>query len=144
MHQAGSARAGGHGLMATKWNDRALVVGPWVTLVQSDKQFQAAMKQCRIPKDERGTWIQPPTADATAHFFEAPRAGLTCIVALRVSKDITPIQICSLLVHESVHIWQRFKARIVEIDPSPEFEAYSVQAISQGLMQAYADSLEAT
>lgn len=128
--------------MTTKWNDRALIVGPYVTLVQSDKQFQAAMKHCRIPKDERGAWIQTPQSDATAHFLEAPHGGLTCIVALRVREGTAPIQICALLVHEAVHIWQRFKARIVEIDPSPEFEAYSVQAIAQGLMLAYSDSLE--
>jgi len=38
-------------------------------------------------------------------------------------------------------VWQEYSSRIGETNPSSEFEAYSIQAIAQRLMTAYADSL---
>jgi hypothetical protein len=46
-----------------------------------------------------------------------------------------------MLVHEAVHVWQFHCENIGEREPSIEFEAYSIQAVSQFLMEAYAASL---
>lgn len=42
-----------------------------------------------------------------------------------------------MLTHEAVHIWQEIKLQLGEKEPSYEFEAYSIQNISQNLMEAY-------
>jgi hypothetical protein len=58
-----------------------------------------------------------------------------------VAEGITGLQVAALLVHEAVHVWQLFRESIGEHGPSKEFEAYSIQAISQRLMERYRDSL---
>lgn len=120
-----------------QWLERSLIAGPFITLVLSEKQFNKAMKHCHISKADMGPWIKTPHADATVHFLENPSKEQCCIVALRVKKKTTADQIVGILVHESVHIWQRFKRRIGEECPSDEFEAYSIQSISQRLIEAY-------
>lgn len=125
--------------MKVQWLERDLIRGPYIALVQSEKAFYKAMKHCNISKADAGPWIKTGHSDATVHFLDAPDGGQTCIVAIRVKKKTTPDQIVGLLVHESVHIWQRFKRRIGEHEPSDEFEAYSIQAIAQRLIAAYSD-----
>lgn len=120
-----------------KWIDRDLIAGPYIALVQSEKQFHKAMSHCQIPKAGHGDWIKTPQANATMHWFENPKGEQCCIVAVREKKGVTPLEIFGLLVHEAVHIWQAFRERIGEDHPSKEFEAYAIQAISQRLMHAY-------
>lgn len=49
-------------------------------------------------------------------------------------------EITGLLVHEATHVWQTIRNDIGEQDPSPEFEAYSMQAIFQGLLSAFQET----
>ncbi|MDG9793062.1 hypothetical protein [Brucella anthropi] len=49
-------------------------------------------------------------------------------------------EITGLLVHEATHVWQTIRNDIGEQDPSPEFEAYSMQAIFQGLLTAFQET----
>lgn len=125
--------------MKVKWLDRALIIGPFITLALSEKQFHKAMKHCGISKADRGEWIKTNYSDATVHFLENPAKEECCIVALRVKKKTDPNAIVGILVHESVHIWQRFKRRIGETEPGDEFEAYAIQTISQRLIQSYSE-----
>ena len=107
-----------------------------MALVLSEAEYMAAMKHCGISKKNIGSWIKSDSADATVHILEKDNKQ-TFIVALRVNKKVTHDQIVGLLVHEAVHIWQEFKRRIGENNPSDEFEAYSIQSISQRLISAY-------
>ena len=125
--------------MKALWLDNTLIQGPYVALVINEKQFNAAMRHCSIPRAERGNWIANEHSSATVHTLEKPDGKMCCIVALRVQKGIGPNSIVGLLVHEAVHVWQRFVERIGEDHPSKEFEAYSIQSISQTLIQAYSD-----
>lgn len=52
----------------------------------------------------------------------------------------TRTEIAGLLCHEATHIWQEVKRQMNEREPSIEFEAYSMQAIFQGLYQAWLDT----
>jgi hypothetical protein len=122
--------------MKTTWLSRALITGPHVTLVLSDKEFQAAAKHCRIPKADRGEWLSASAA-ACVHFFESPTGAQCHVVALRVDPKPAIADVLGLLVHESVHVWQAYTRYIGEQAPSDEFEAYSVQAISQRLIEEY-------
>jgi hypothetical protein len=113
-----------------------------LALVLSDAEYQKAMAHCGIGPADRGPWIRTSHANATAHYLNNPKGEQVCIVALRLVDDVTPIQIAALLVHEAVHVFQEFCTRIGECSPSPEFEAYSIQTISQRLMQAYAERIK--
>lgn len=71
-------------------------------------------------------------------FFVKHRRGDTAIVAVNVA-GCTPIQIAALLCHEAVHIKQEICLLWGETNPSPEFEAYTVQTIAQELMESYCE-----
>ena len=60
------------------------------------------------------------------------------MICVSGTKEHTTAQVYALLVHEAVHMWQEARARIGEIAPSQEFEAYAIQALSQRLFEEYA------
>lgn len=122
-----------------KWLDNTLIRGPYITLVCSQKECDAAFRHCKVPKNDIPPWINNDHSDATVHTLEGGDKGLAFVVAIRPKSDTSALQIAGLLVHESVHIWQHWREHIGEKNPSYEFEAYSIQAISQTLMTAYAE-----
>lgn len=71
--------------------------------------------------------------DAQVDFY---RDGSMAIVHIKESKRPL-IEIHGLLLHEAVHIWQQVRELMGESEPSTEFEAYSIQAISQDLFEMY-------
>jgi hypothetical protein len=119
--------------MNVEWLDRALVIGPYLTLVLSEKQFKKVMKHCNIA--DAPSWLNYG-ADATTHHFVQDTKSLS-VVALKVTKKFSPEQIMGLIVHEAVHVWQNFRDSIGEEKPSVEFEAYSIQSITQALITYY-------
>lgn len=123
---------------AVEWLDRSLVVGPYLTLVATEGEFQRACIHLGIPMPDRPRWIANDHSDATVHFMTDKQAKQCCVVAIRLRDGISGIQVAAMLVHEAVHIFQSFCESIGERTPSAEFEAYSIQAISQRLMEAYA------
>lgn len=116
------------------WLDRALIVCPfYIGLCTSKKEFRSVCKHLKI--------TEPPEflshhSDATVHFFEQ-KSNLAAVVCIQRIKDRTRPQIDAMLVHEAVHIWQQTVKELKERDPSNEFEAYSIQTISQRLIEAY-------
>lgn len=62
-----------------------------------------------------------------------------CIVTVRdgLELDHNALEVACLLTHEAVHVWQELTEKIGEEAPSAEFEAYSIQAISQELIHAF-------
>lgn len=67
-----------------------------------------------------------------------------CIVTLGQAAEAagrTRVEIAGLLVHEATHVWQEVRKVMNDPgQPSIEFEAYSIQAIFQGLYQAWLDT----
>jgi hypothetical protein len=123
-----------------EWLSRDLIVGPYLALALCEKDFHSALRHCEVPVSEWPHWLKG-TANAAAHTLTNPDGGLVCVVCLGSCEGREPIQIASLLVHEAVHVWQSWCEHAGEARPSEEFEAYSIQAISQRLMYAYAESL---
>ncbi len=120
----------------TRWLDRRIACpGPYLALVLSQEEFDAALKHMKVPAGQ--PWISNDHSDATAHVLQKG-GGMAVIVALRVTEDRGPIEIAGLLVHEAVHIWQNYAESIGETSPGDEQEAYAIQAISQELMAEYA------
>lgn len=66
--------------------------------------------------------------------------GKYAVVQLGDTSEQSAIEIYGLLLHESVHIWQKVRERMGEKAPSSEFEAYSIQSIAQDLFYAFEES----
>lgn len=62
------------------------------------------------------------------------------IVQIGDTSKRTSVEIHGLLLHESVHVWQRIRQRMGEHNPSTEFEAYSIQSIAQDLFAMFEES----
>ena len=50
-----------------------------------------------------------------------------------------PPEVAGRLVHEAVHVWQRYCDHIGERRPGNEQEAYGIQSIAQELMQSFVE-----
>jgi len=124
-----------------EWLDRTLITSPiYYCLCTNEKQFYKEMKRLGISKNEAGSFIKNEWSHATVHHFErkGKYISIVCIDKENAKKNKTdPNQIVGLLIHEAVHIWQEIKEHIGEHDPSREFEAYSIQSISQELIRSY-------
>ena len=126
--------------MKIKWLGRQISApGPYLCLCLSEVEFCAAMKHCRL--DTVNPWITSPQAGATVHHAHSDYGELA-IVCMRDTRDLKPVEIAGLLVHESVHIWQQWCAYYGESDPGREQEAYAIQSIAQELMAEFARRME--
>jgi uncharacterized protein (DUF1810 family) len=115
-----------------KWLDRALVTSPiCYGLCTSKKDFKRALK--RLKMNPNNFSFVAPGFNAMVHTF-ASEGKQYSIVCLGKTKGYTQTQIYGLLIHETTHIWQHIKRSIGESKPSREFEAYSIQRISQSLI----------
>lgn len=119
----------------TVWLNQALVVTPIpYTLQTTDAGYQKVLDLIGVPEEVRSDFVMG--AGATTHRYCNNNVD-SLIVCIAPSKNVTKIQIYALLTHEAVHIWQYIKESIGETNPSKEFEAYSIQMISQNLIQEY-------
>jgi hypothetical protein len=126
-----------------KWLDRNIAWhGPYLTLCTSEEEYFSALACLGVrPIDE---WVRNDLADATVHYCtNANDKEEAVVVCIRVNPSQSPIQVAGLLVHEAVHVWQRYCQRIGEQSPGLEQEAYAIQAISQTLMEEYALRIKA-
>jgi hypothetical protein len=84
-----------------------------------------------------------PTNAATSTRFTKPGADRV-IVTLGKQADEpgrSRVEIAGLLCHEATHVWQAVREAMNDPgQPSVEFEAYAMQAIFQGLYQAWLDT----
>lgn len=130
--------------MAVKWLNRELVVSPYhYALCTSEVDFRKELKRMKVPREEWPPFLAR-TADACVHFFEkTDGVGHSVIVCIGNTKGKHFSQIAGLLVHEAVHIWQEIRNHLGEKHPSSEFEAYSIQKISQCLIDAYYEQRKA-
>lgn len=117
--------------------DRALVVSPsYIALCLSEKKFRKEMRRLGVPKGRRPAFVTHGS-HATVHFLHDRHGKSIAMVCIGRTDGRTRIEVYGLLVHEAAHVWRAICEDIGERAPSAEFEAYSVQAIAQGLMAAY-------
>lgn len=116
-----------------RWIDRNLIHTPLCyALCVSEKEFQDELQRLKIKQHvdfvNRG-------ANATTHtFLPGKNYDAFCIVCVKQSKKHTLIEYIGLIVHEAMHVWRDMREEIGEDSPSAEFEAYSMQMISQQLI----------
>lgn len=66
--------------------------------------------------------------------------GDKAVIQIGKTKKFSKVQVYALLVHEATHVWQEILSQMSESAPSTEFEAYSMQTISQHLFTMYEES----
>jgi len=125
--------------MATKdgfeWLDRTLVRSPYhYCLCTTEKGFNKLLKKLELPKSEWPEFIKEEFG-ACVYTFESKGTNI-CVVNIRKTKHPKE-EIYPLLVHEAQHILQKVWRFLGEDYPSSELEAYSIQNISQNLMESY-------
>lgn len=108
-----------------------------MSLCLSEPEFRAALAHLEI-RDESIKFMTNEWSHATTTFVRSPAHGLCAIVALPSHEGRGPVEVAGLLVHEAVHVWQRWARDIGEENPGDEQEAYAVQSISQELMAEFA------
>ena len=120
-----------------EWLDRAVIVSPiYYGLCTNEAGYHKLLRGLKVPKDTWPSFVLP-NSGATTHYFTTEEGKVSAIVCILVPKGITLIQIHSLLTHEAMHLWREIRQQLREEEPSPEFEAYAIQAISQNLMYSY-------
>ena len=128
--------------MKTRWLDRRIALpGPYLALCLSEPEFKAAAKHLRVA--EPGAWIKTAHSHATTHFFRLPGKPPAAVVSLADWQGREPVEVAGLLIHEAVHIWQRYAEDMGEDRPGDEQEAYAVQAIAQELLAEFSRRITA-
>ena len=125
-------------MIKSKYISRILIETPYdIFLCKSNAQFKSELEQRNISKKLWPDWVTPGR-DGTLHIFLGNDNNIIGMaVCIKSKKNIPKASIIGLIIHESVHIWQKIKEDINEKDPSYEFEAYSIQRIAQELITAY-------
>lgn len=119
-----------------KWLGRDTVRAPHLALCLTEKEFLQRAKHCKV--GHPGPWLEEDRHFAVLHTWEVG-GKLCCIVCLSPKAQAAdPIALASALVHEAVHVFQRLCDSIGESEPGREFEAYSIERISEQLMREYA------
>jgi hypothetical protein len=123
------------------WLGRDTVRAPHLLLCLSEKEYLRAAKHCGL--EQPSSWLGAAAA-GTCHTWE--KGGkLICIVCIRPpGEGADPIQVACSLVHEAVHVFQELCQSIGEASPSSEFEAYSIERISEQLMREFLRRMEAS
>lgn len=121
--------------MKTKWLDRDTVRAPHLALCLSEDSYLAATKHLKV--QHPGEWLKDDFM-ACAHTFTLD-GKVACIVCLRDDREkYDGIDVAAALTHEAVHVFQRLCDNIGEDSPSREFEAYSIERITEQLLREYA------
>ena len=123
-------------MMGLQYLNRCLLLGHHYALCTDEAAFKKELKRLNIPHKEWPEFMG--NGHACTNTFDAETGGgITHIICIHRTKKKTRHQICALLCHEAVHVWQRFIKDIGETNPGDETEAYAIQHISQSLMEAY-------
>lgn len=74
-----------------------------------------------------------PNGAASCNAFENLKGQLGCIICVNKKhcKGMSHLSNICLVAHEAVHVFQAIKIYMDEPNPSPEFEAYCIQWITQ-------------
>lgn len=119
-----------------EWLSRQTLALPYLTLCLSRQEFHNKLEMLEIPEHQWPAFMGSSSAHATTYTFENPKKELCCIVNLLELPTSDSIQIASLLVHEAVHVWQIY-VKMFNGNEADEFEANTIQIISQRLMYEY-------
>ncbi len=110
-----------------------------IVLCLTKEDYKIALDDWGIDwNDVYAGWPEPPNSMRTC-YIDSKTNGKLIAVLVDESQISDSIDLATCLVHEAVHIFQYHCEYIGEEKPSSEFEAYSIQRISETLMRAYSE-----
>ena len=119
-----------------KWLNRTLVTSPYCYgLCLTEKEFHKELRKLGVPLHSFPEHTKYASG-ASTHYLESGDDKVA-IVCLGNTRGYTKEQIHALIAHEAVHVWQAICDELGETSPSIEFEAYSLQQITQNLLTSY-------
>ena len=131
-----------------EWLDRDMVVLPYCyTLCTTQEMFEAEQIRIGVKPEKRVTQFAKDNGARVTYFDDSdckePLEHTAAIVTIDAgaAARVHPIQVAAMLVHEAVHIVQAGMNALGERAPSDEFEAYTIQRVSQALMFEYVRQL---
>ena len=107
------------------------------TLVRNQEQMTTLMG------DKTDALFKDGTIPACVTTWRVINDKTYCVVQIGESWNWSIHYLMSTLVHEAVHIWQAIKTAMDEINPSDEFEAYSIEDVFGKLFEQYLASEQA-
>lgn len=128
--------------MKTKWLDRSLMRGGYLTLVTTQAGYKRALKEMNVEASDR---FVSEGSYATTHTLNSSTGDLAFIIGVDLErmKNFDSIALAALLVHEAVHVWQNTEREAGDMGCfGPEGEAYAIQNISSELMRECAKRLD--
>ena len=121
--------------MSVEWLDRrASAPLPNYTLCLSEKDYFHIFK--RLGEKPIAEWVSPGS-HGTTHTLYDKAGNICCIVCMKDTKGMEAGAVYGLIIHEAVHVWQKYCLSIGETNPSTEFEAYSIQWICQQMLYSF-------
>lgn len=118
-----------------EWLDTALLDGPNLVLCLTEEQYKSVMRKYKIAEPK--VWLDDDK-NAACHTFTLSGPPYSEMAVICVDEmERSHSQLAGLLIHESVHVAQRYFESIGETRPGREIEAYIIQRIAQNLLFAY-------
>ena len=123
-------------MIKSKWIDKALIISPvCYTVCTNENEFYRLLKNLKMPISEQPEFFLSGYG-AVTHSFKTENDAIA-IVCLEIDNNVSNAQLSAMLAHEAVHIFQYILECMGEKNPSTEFEAYSIQMITQKLIIEY-------
>lgn len=76
-----------------------------------------------------------PKTDGRCTVFENSSGKTIVIITINKRSEVTQAQVAGLVAHEAVHAFDFICKDIGETDPSSEFKAYTIQHITQFVLE---------
>lgn len=105
-----------------------------VGYVPNAKAWDAALAKMKVEP------VPFPTTDAKCIWWDRAEGLEKNVILITIGercKDFSVSQVAGLIAHECQHAWRHIKKITGEKKPSPEFEAYVLQALVQNVMFAH-------
>lgn len=119
-----------------RWQDKSLWDVPFCyALCTTEEMFHEELERMQVK--DKCPFTANSHSDATVHWYETEDRAISALVCVRPLKNLDPIQVACIIVHEAVHLWQEARDRYSEKMPGKESEAYAIQRLSQNLMFEY-------
>jgi hypothetical protein len=98
--------------------------------------WRATLKECKVDVEPF-----PETAGNCMHWTDTPDDSRDLIlITLTGGQNRSLAQTVGLIAHECQHAWRHIRESIGEKTPSCEFEAYTLHAMVQCIVQAHQDN----
>lgn len=115
---------------------RPILAGPAVHLVASQQQLASVLHRHGGAAGTHANWGHMRDAAGVTWSLEIDDLPVW-IVGLNLEHVRTGFDAVSTLVHEATHVKQGYMEHIGEASPSAEFEAYTMQTITENLLQQW-------